>query len=124
MARIAARNAPAHEEGGFVVRDAAGSLEVERWPKGLQNEIVVPPHPGGKCGSRTIVATFHTHPNTGPDYQQEPSVTDIRAVRDDPNLSHSDYEGEYVIALEWIYRIDKNGRVETVAPTKAALKID
>jgi hypothetical protein len=114
----------AHEEGGFVLRQADGSLIVERWPRGAQNEIAVPPHPGGKRGDSTIVATFHTHPNPEPDYQQEPSLTDIRAVRDDPDLSHSDYEGEYVIALEWIYCIHKNGQVETVAPTRLALKIN
>jgi hypothetical protein len=113
----------AHEEGEFVLRDADGSLTVERWPWGEQNQIVVPPHPGGTRGHQLIVATFHTHPNPGAGFQQEPSLTDIRAVRDDPDLNHPDYQGEYVIALEWIYRIRKNGQVETVAPTKAALKI-
>jgi hypothetical protein len=114
----------AHEEGGFVLCDAGGARVVERWPRGVQNEIVVPPHAGGKRGEHTILATFHTHPNPEPEYQQEPSLTDIRAVRDDPDLSHPEYEGEYVIALEWIYRIDKNGRVETVASTRAILKIN
>lgn len=115
--------ASAHEEGGFVLRDADGSLTVERWPRGMQNEIVVPPHPDGRRGHWLIVATFHTHPNPGADFQQEPSLTDIRAVRDDPDLAHPDYEGEYVISLEWIYRIRKNGQVELIAPTKTALKI-
>lgn len=115
--------ASAHEEGGFILRDADGSRTLERWPRGKQNQIVVPPHPGGTRGHRLIVATFHTHPNPGADFQQEPSLTDIRAVRDDPDLDHPDYEGEYVIALEWIYRIRKNGQVEMVAQTKTALKI-
>ncbi|HUY35616.1 MAG TPA: hypothetical protein VMV69_22925 [Pirellulales bacterium] len=29
-----------------------------------------------------------------------------------------EYEGEYVIASEWIYRIQKNGRVELVVEIK------
>jgi hypothetical protein len=114
--------ATAHEEGGFVLRNTDGSLSVERWPRGAQNEISVPPHPGAKRSNLSIVATFHTHPNTGPEFQQDPSLTDIRAVRDDPDLSHHDYEGEYVIASEWIYRIHKNGKVEFVGQTKVVLK--
>ncbi len=114
----------AHEEGGFVLRNADGSLSVERWPRGVQNQILVPPHPGSKRGDLLIVATFHTHPNPGSEFQQEPSLTDIRAVRDDPDLNHPDYEGEYVIASEWIYRIPKNGQVESVGETKAVLKIN
>ncbi len=73
--------------------------------------------------NRLIVATFHTHPNPEPEFQQEPSLTDIRAVRDDADLNHPAYEGEYVIGLEWIYRVRKNGQVETIAQTKAALGI-
>jgi hypothetical protein len=108
----------AHEEGGFVLRNPDGSLGIERWPRGKQNQILVPPHPDGKRDNLSIVATFHTHPNAGPEFQQEPSLTDIRAVRDDPDLVHSDYEGEYVIANQWIYRIEKNGRVQLVVELK------
>lgn len=114
----------AHEEGGFVLLNIDGSLIVERWPRGEQNEILVPPHPNGKRGDLVIIATFHTHPNPAAEFLQEPSRTDIRAVQDDPNLSHADYEGEYVIASEWIYLIRKTGRVESVEETKVLLKID
>lgn len=113
----------AHEEGGFVLQDAVGSLSVERWPRGEQNQISVPLHSGGKCNGLTIVATFHTHPNITEEFQQEPSLTDIRAVRDDPDLDHPDYEGEYVIATDWIYRILRNGEVEAVGETSVVLKI-
>jgi len=44
-------------------------------------------------------------------------------VRDDPDLSHADYEGEYVIASEWIYLIRKNGQVELFRETNGALGI-
>ena len=115
--------AAAHEEGGFVLQNADGSPGVERWPRGAQNQILVPSHPGGERNNRLIVATFHTHPNPGPDFQQEPSLTDVRAVRDDPDLSHPGYEGEYVIAWESVYRIRKNGQVEAVGETKVALRL-
>src|SRR5262245_21479728 len=81
----------AHEEGGFVLRDEDGKLSVDRWPKGAQNEIVVPPHAGGRRLGRLILATFHTHPNPGADFQQEPSLTDIRAVCGDPDLGHPEF---------------------------------
>jgi hypothetical protein len=111
----------AHEEGGFVLRYADGSLEIERWPVGAQNQISVPPHLGGRRGNWTVAATFHTHPNPGPDYQQEPSLTDIRGVRDDPDLGHADYEGEFVISADWVYLIRRDGRVELVGETNAVL---
>lgn len=111
-----------HEEGGFVLKDAYGNFSIEHWPKGKQNEILVPPHPDGKRFNQDIVATFHTHPNTGPDFQQEPSLTDIRAVRDDPDLNTDVYEGEYVIARDKIYRIDKMGDVSEVGNTKELIE--
>jgi len=114
----------AHEEGGFVLRNPDGTLRVERWPCGAQNQILVPPHPNGMRGDLPIVATFHTHPNPGPEFQQEPSITDIRAVRDDVDLSHRDFEGEYVIAREFLYRIDRNGIVELCGPTRTILSIN
>ena len=87
-----------HEEGGFILRDSADNLRVVRWPKGAQNSIILPPHPNCKIGESNIVATFHTHPNTGSDYLQEPSETDKRSVRDDPDLKSEFYEGEFIIS--------------------------
>jgi len=65
-----------HEEGGFILRDAAGNLSVERWPHGEQNSIIVPVHHNCRIRDQDIVATFHTHPNTGSDYLQAPGETD------------------------------------------------
>jgi hypothetical protein len=70
-----------------------------------------------------IVATFHSHPNPGLEFLQEPSLTDIRAVRDDPHLKHAEYEGEYVIGAEAVHVILKNGEVELVGKTKEVLNI-
>lgn len=107
-----------HEEGGFVLRDSAGSLSVERWPYGQQNSIVVPPHPNCRINDQDIIATFHTHPNTGIEYLQEPGETDKRAVRDDPHLKGAFYEGEFVISAQTIYRIAPTGQVSEVAKTE------
>jgi hypothetical protein len=86
-----------HEEGGFIVQNATGELSVARWPKGDENTIILLPHHDCKIGEDEIVASFHTHPNTGSDFIQEPSETDIRAVRDDPDLKGDNYVGEFVI---------------------------
>jgi len=107
-----------HEEGGFILRDSAGDLSIERWPHGQQNAIVVPPHPNCRTNDRDIAATFHTHPNTGSDYLQEPCETDRRAVRDDPHLKGSFYEGEFVISAQTVYLIARTGQVSEVAKTQ------
>jgi Domain of unknown function (DUF4329) len=106
-----------HEEGGFILKDPQGNFSVVRWAIGDQNCIFVPPHPGCKIEGIAIVASFHTHPNTGGDYLQEPSETDKRAVRDDPNLKEADYAGEFVISQAKIYWIEPNGQVRDVGDT-------
>ena len=63
-----------------------GAMAIVRWPKGNISMIEVPPHSDCKIEAKEIVASFHTHPNTGADFVQEPSESDKRAVRDDPDL--------------------------------------
>ena len=108
-----------HKEGGFIVQDPVGNLTVVRWPKGAQNSVLVPQHRNCKMGENDIVASFHTHPNTGRDFLQEPSETDKRAVRDDPDLKGADYKGEFVISQETIYLITPKGQVREVDHTQA-----
>lgn len=93
-------------------------MSIIRWPKGTHNSIVLPPHPNFKFGNGDIIATFHTHPNTGSDFLQEPSETDKRAVRDDPDLKGKFYEGELVVSQEKIYLISPIGLVNEVGYTK------
>jgi hypothetical protein len=107
-----------HEGGGFILRDKIGNLSVKRWLRGQRNSIIVPPHPNCQIDNQDIVATFHTHPNTGADYIQEPSETDKRAVRDDPHLKASFYEGEFVLSAEVIYQITPAGQVNEAGKTK------
>lgn len=111
-----------HEEGGFIVKDPSGNLRVIRWPKGEQNVIALPPHPNCKIGEEDIVATFHTHPNTGPDFLQEPSETDRRAVEDDPALKGTAYEGEFVISQRTVYLNAPTGQVSEVGSTREMLE--
>jgi hypothetical protein len=94
-----------------------GNLNVVRWAQGVKNNIVLPPHLNCKFDELDIVATFHTHPNVGSDFLQEPSETDKRAVRDDPDLKGEFYEGEFVISQDRIYLISPNGQVSEVADT-------
>lgn len=111
-----------HEEGGFILLNAASELSVVRWPQGEHNRIVLPPHRQCKLGESDIVATFHTHPNTGSNFLQEPSTTDKRSVRDDPDLKGAFYEGEFVISQEKIYLISPNGQVSEIGDTGEILK--
>jgi len=66
-----------------------------------------------------IVASFHTHPNTGNDYLQESSETDKRAVRDDPDLKGDEYLGEFVISQAVIYLVSPAGQVREMDDTEA-----
>ena len=100
-----------HEEGGFILLDGGEELSVRRWPTGEGNQIKVPEHRGCVVDGLPIVATFHTHPNTGPDYLQEPGETDKRGVRDDAELKGSHYVGEFVVANETVYLIAPSGAV-------------
>lgn len=106
-----------HEEGGFILLDETGKIRVMRWPKGEQDTILIPPHSSCQIDGSEIVATFHIHPNTGPDYLQEPSDTDVRAVRDDSHLKGSKYEGELVISAELVYLVTPASGVRELGAT-------
>jgi hypothetical protein len=106
-----------HEEGGFIIREDDGSLLVKRWKRGAKYSIDVPPHHNCQFENCEIVATFHTHPNTGGDYLQEPSETDIRAVRNDQNLKGANYVGEFIISTETIFLVTSAGQVREFADT-------
>lgn len=110
-----------HGEDGFVVEDDNEDRYVIRWPAGSQDELVVPPHEGCRVNEQRIVATFHTHPNTGDHYRQEPGRVDIRAVSEDPDLKASDYVGEFVVSERWVYLIGQSGQVTQVGTRGDAL---
>ena len=111
-----------HEEGGFIVANDVGNLAVVRWEKGLQNEIVLPLHKNCFFDGKDIIVSFHTHPNTGKDFQQEPSLTDIRAISDDFDLKGEFYLGELVISEQNIYLIEPAGDYHVIGATKVVLE--
>ncbi|PYJ97544.1 MAG: hypothetical protein DME23_14990 [Verrucomicrobia bacterium] len=96
-------------------------MQVIRWPRGAGNTIDVPPHPGCRAEGLEIIVSFHTHPNTGPDYVQEPSETDKRAVRDDPDLKAPHYSGELVISAALLYFVTPTGDVVELGETERIL---
>jgi proteasome lid subunit RPN8/RPN11 len=110
-----------HEEGGFILRDEAGKMSVIRWPRGETDYIFMPPHADCRITDKEIIGTFHTHPNTGLDYLQEPGEADRRAVRDDPDLKGVGYVGELVISQQAIYLITPSGEISEVATTRDIL---
>lgn len=112
-----------HETGGFIAQTAQGSLRVIRWSEGKLDAIPVPPHDNCKVQGEDIVATFHTHPNTGPNYHQMPGLVDRQLVRNDPNLKEAYYIGEFVITWEQVYLILPNGRLMVVGLTPELLGI-
>lgn len=109
-----------HEEGGFIVLGEDDKLRVQRWPAGEGSSIKVPDHAGCTVNGLPILATFHTHPNTGPDYLQEPGETDKRGVKDDADLKGALYVGEFVVANEMLYLITPGGTVRDL-DTRAEL---
>lgn len=73
------------EQGGFILRDSTtGKFEVARLPAGGRDSLVYPLCPDGLYEGRQIVGTFHTHPNVGSEWQQDPSPQDIRLSQDHP----------------------------------------
>ena len=110
-----------HEEGGFVLREADSNFKVIRWLRGLKDEIQVPPHAACKFDGDDIAASFHTHPNTGDDYLQEPSETDKQGIKNDEDLKGQYYEGEFVISHELIYLVTPNGMVREIGETEEIL---
>ena len=111
------------EQGGFIAQDTEGGLTVLRWPTGAGASILVPARAGCKIHGMDIVATFHTHPNTGSDYLQEPSETDRRAIRDDPDLKGKFYQGELVVAQGSLYLITPQGTVLELGNTATILAV-
>lgn len=98
-----------HEEGGFICLSEGGTYVFDRWEAGDKSQIYAPPHPGGKRNNEWIVATFHTHPNTGNSYAPEPNRVDRFLVANDKELKTVYYLGEFVIAAKQIYLVSPSG---------------
>jgi len=114
--------ANAIEQGGFIVSDPLdGTLVVIRLPAAACDSLSYPICADGTYEGREIVGSFHTHPNTGPEWQQDPSPQDIRLSQDYPETMGPH---QFVIARDVIYHIDNNGVVTGMGGTPQLLGID
>jgi hypothetical protein len=108
------------EQGGFIVRDSAGALEIIRVPASGRDILIYPICADGMYGGKQIVESFHTHPNTGPEWRQQPSLQDVRLSQEYPETMGPN---QFVIASEAIYHIDNNGVVSEMGSTRVLLGI-
>jgi hypothetical protein len=113
-----------HEEGGFILRDANGALSITRWPRGDKAYIETPPHSRCRYNGKDVIATFHTHPNTGRSYDQEPDAFDCAAVRDDADLKAAHYIGEFVVSAAMVYIIHPDGEWAVWGSTEEVLNVN
>lgn len=108
------------EQGGWILRDPnTGELTVERLPAGKQAAISWSIQKDGKRNGKEIVGSFHTHPNVGPGWKQEPSDQDIKVVKKYPNTFGKDH---YVISKDKVYHIDNTGKVTDKGKRSEILK--
>ena len=73
------------EQGGFLVRDSqTGAFAVARMSSSERDSLAYPICADGLFQGQEIVGSFHTHPNTGHEWRQEPSPQDIRLSKEYP----------------------------------------
>jgi len=68
-----------------------------------------------------MIGRFHTHPNTGQEWRQEPSPQDIRLSKEYPETMGTH---QFVISREMIYHIDNDSVVTVVGRTAELLKLE
>jgi len=108
------------EQGGFILKDPkTGNLSVERWPTGQSSSMSPPISTDGKYNGKDIVGSFHTHPNVGQGWKQEPSTTDTSFVTNYPKTAGDNH---YVISKDKVYRIDSGASVSDAGKTGDILK--
>jgi hypothetical protein len=109
------------EQGGFILKDPlTGTFSVALLPAGAADSLVYPVCSDGMHDGKQIVGSFHTHPNTGPDWQQEPSLQDIRLSQEYPETMGAH---QFVISQKTIYHIDDDGAVGVAGRTVDLLKL-
>jgi hypothetical protein len=109
------------EQGGFLLYDSiADRLDVGRLPAGHQDSMSFPICSDGTYSGKLIVGSFHTHPNVGPQWRQEPSPQDIRLSIDYPETMGPH---QFVISHDMIFRIDNDGTVVEMGSTIQLLQL-
>jgi hypothetical protein len=110
------------EQGGFILSDPqTGGLQVERLPPAGRDSLTYPICSDGRYNGKLIVGTFHTHPNTGPDWTQEPSRQDIQLSKQFPETMG---RHQFVVSVETIYHIDNDGVVSEAGRTGELLGLE
>jgi hypothetical protein len=102
-----------HEEGGYILRDGSGTIIDSRWPKGSADVIHVPPHQACRFRGFEIVASYHTYPNTSPEYEPQPSNQDVLMIACDSNLRAAWFVGEFVVSAVSVYLVEPSGAWST-----------
>ncbi len=108
------------EQGGFLVRDAQANFTAIRLPASASDSLSFPLCSNGLFQGQEIVGSFHTHPNAGPEWRQEPSPQDIRLSKEYPETMGVH---QFVISREDFYHIDNDGLVTVVGRTAEVLKL-
>lgn len=110
------------EQGGFLVRDSQTAfITVRRLPSSAHDSLSYPLCPNGLYQGQEIVGSFHTHPNIGKEWRQEPSPQDIRLSKEYPETMGTH---QFVISRETIYHINNDGLVTVVGRTAEVLKLE
>ena len=101
--------------------NAQGEYVIDRWQSGSASKIFASPHPGGKRNNEIIVATFHTHPNTGKSFEQVPNSMDCEIVAEDVDLKTIQYIGEFILSQDHLYLILHDGEYLTLGKREVLL---
>jgi hypothetical protein len=110
------------EQGGFILHDSdLDTFEVVRLPACGPDLLAYPICPYGTYQDKKILASFHTHPNIGPEWRQPPSLQDIRMSQDYPETMGPH---QFVISMETIYHIDNDGIVTEIGPARQLLRLN
>ena len=115
-----------HEEGGFILQDLKGRIQIKNIRSGSQDELRFPAHLDGRIGNRDIIGSFHTHPNfgidpkTGDTWNPKPSDPDIQNMQNFPTAFGPIH---YVVAYkDKIYALDNQGNITEVGNTDDLFK--
>ncbi len=110
------------EQGGFLVQDfLSGFITVIRLPASARDSLSFPLCSNGMYEGQRIVGSFHTHPNTGTEWRQEPSPQDILLSREYPDTMGPH---QFIISCEMFYHVSHDGLVTEVGRTAEVLKLD
>jgi RHS repeat-associated protein len=93
------------EQGGTIGMNSNRTFFVSTWGHGKQSSIIPDYYPTGMIGNAEVVGSFHTHPNIGKGWQQEPSPSDLNWFK---NNEKSAGDVHFVITEIRVYLIQRS----------------